>query len=134
MIFFLIFFLFHRLEPDVIEQLTPLPRVQLLWNCSAIHFNENHKKFGVNYVDGEEKAAIPDSVLHRMNKANGFDAEEVEFPIDLSRCPNNRDHVKQGWISYELQDMDKMANQLRITVPKLEAGNIRAARDFIDGN
>ena len=93
--FFSYFSPFYRLDPEVIKQLKNLPRVQLLWNCSAIHFNDYHAKFNITYIDGEEKAAIPDSILYRMNKGNGFDAVGVEFPIDLDRCPNNPDHEKR---------------------------------------
>ena len=130
-----IFFHFHRLEPEVIEQLFTLPRVQLLWGCSVIHFNDYHEPFNITYIDGEDKAAIPDSILYRMNKGNGFDAVEVEFPIDLQRCPSNRDHQKQGWISYEIQEINQMRNRLPIRIPpQLKAGNLRAFIDFVRGN
>ena len=133
--FFSYFFLFLRLDPEVIEKLQNLPRVQLLWNCSIIHFNDNNLKFNISHVDGEEKAAIPESILYRMNKGNGFDASEVKFPIDLERCPNNRDHEKLGWISYSLQEMNQMRNRLRISIPpQFEAGDIRAFEDFVKGN
>ena len=122
-------------DHEVMEQLSPLPRVQLLWNCSVIHFNENHEKFNVSYIDGEEKAAIPNTTLYRMNKGNGFDAEEVEFPIDLARCPNNRDHEKEGWTSFEIQHINQMRGLLRINIPpQLKAGNILAFLDFVHGN
>ena len=70
-----------------------------------------------------------------MNKGNGFDAVGVEFPIGLDRCPNNRDHEKQGWISYELQQLNQMHDRLCIRIPpQLKAGNIRAIEDFVRGN
>ena len=124
--FFSYFSPFYRLDPEVIEQLKNLPRVQLLWNCSAIHFNDYHAKFNITYIDSEEKAAIPDSILYKMNKGNRFDAVGVKFTIDLDRCPNNRDREKQGWISYELQQLNQMHDRLRIRIPpQLKAGNIR---------
>ena len=69
-----------------------------------------------------------------MNKGNGFDADEVEFPIDLARCPNNRDHEKEGWISFEIQHINQMRDLLRIPIPQLQEGNIMAFLDFVHGN
>ena len=40
------------------------------------------------------KEEIPELVMHRMNLAQPFDDESVEFPIDIQKCPSERDALK----------------------------------------
>ena len=122
------------MDEDVIEKLSHISRVQMLYSLTVANYNDTHKKFGIKFVEGDEKALIPPRVLHRINLANVFDAEEVKFDGLTSRCPTSAKYEKHGWIKFLLKDLENFRNALRIAIPQLAKGNIQALFNFVLGN
>ena len=120
------------MNDDVIEKLSPITRFQMLYSLTVTNYNDTHKKFGINFVEGAEKAQYSALVHKRINLANVFDAEEVEFE-GLSRCPNSQNYKKLGWIKFPLKDLDQYRNYLSIAIPQLAKDNIQALYNFVLG-
>ena len=100
----------------------------MLYSLTVANYNDTHKKFGIKFVEGDEKALIPPRVLHRINFANVFDAEEVKFDgLTSSPCwttsPTSAKYEKHGWIKFLLKDLENFRNALRISIPQLAKGN-----------
>ena len=107
-----------------------MQRINMLYTNSVTNFNDTHKKFGITYVDGEEKECIPDLVLKRMNLAQGFDADEVTFDVNLDKCPGKK--TMEGWQEIPMGDFDARRETLVPGYPvrKLAKGNTRAIHNF----
>ena len=107
-----------------------MQRINILYTNTVSNFNDTHKKFGITYVEGEEKECIPALVLKRMNLAQGFDDEAVTFDENLDKCPGKRS--MEGWKEIPMGEFDARRETLvpEFPVRKLARGNTRAIHNF----
>ena len=98
------------------------------------NFNDNHKKFGHKYIERDELDDIPNIIRHRMNKANGFDDDEIIWPFNFQRCPSEAKYLAEGWVSFAIGELENNRSIFSTLLPQLERDNISAIYHFVVGN
>ena len=68
-----------------------------------------------------------------MNKANGFDDDEITWPVEFQRCPSEAKYLAQGWVSFPIGELENNRNILSTYIPQLMRDNISAIYQFVAG-
>ena len=69
-----------------------------------------------------------------MNKANGFDDDEIIWPFNFQSCPSEAKYLAEGWVSFPIGELENNRSIFSTLLPQLERDNISALYHFVLGN